>query len=344
MNNPGTDHQDRTALKDRIVAVILDQIQDRHQIDIRQDEVAMNRILEAAQNAADQIQEQGRSSIRLPYLTVRKTGPVHFNLELSGEDLKSLPERESLDQKPESAESIQRQVQVQLPDRRPVLTYLILGLTVVVYLIQVFSGFVFGTDLPSVYGLKVNELIVQGEYWRLLTPMLLHGSLLHIGFNMYALYILGRRIERLFGPVRFLLVYIAAGFVGNVFSFFFTQSPSLGSSTAIFGLLGAEGVFIYQHRKIFGKQFNQQLWQIVQVAVVNILIGLSPGIDNWGHIGGLIGGMVFTFLAGPLFKLEGSPSLLTLRDQRDNIRAYLVFWGIGVVVSILVRFVIQTRV
>jgi rhomboid protease GluP len=344
MNNSGPDYQDLKALKDRIVAIILDQIQDRHQVDIREDEVAMDRILEAAQRAAEQIREQGSSSIRLPYLIVRETGPVHFNLELSGEDLKSLPEIDSFDQKPKPTESTQRQVQVQLPDRKPVLTYVIFGLTVLIYLIQVFSGLLFGTDLPSVYGLKVNELIVQGEYWRLLTPMLLHGSLLHIGFNMYALYILGRRIERLFGPVRFLLVYIVAGFVGNVFSFFFTQSPSLGSSTAIFGLLGAEGVFIYQHRKIFGKQFNQQLWQIVQVAVVNILIGLSPGIDNWGHIGGLIGGMVFTLLAGPLFKLEGSPPLLTLRDQRDHVRAYLVFAGIGVIISILVRFVIQTRV
>jgi rhomboid protease GluP len=332
------------ALEDRITVIIIKKIQERHQIDIRQDEVAMDRILEASISAAEQIREQGRSSIRLPYLTVRESGPVHFNLELSGEELNSAIDTESLEQKPAPDERDQRQVRVKLPERKPVLTYVIFGLTVLIYLIQIFSGFLFGTDLPAAYGLKVNELIVEGEYWRLLTPMLLHGSLLHIGFNMYALYILGRRIERLFGPVRFLLVYVAAGFVGNVFSFFFTQSPSLGSSTAIFGLLGAEGVFIYLHRKIFGKQFNQQLWQIVQVAAVNILIGLSPGIDNWGHIGGLIGGVIFTFLAGPLFKLEGAPPLLTLRDQRDNNLGYVVFVGVGVVFSILVRFVIQTRI
>ncbi len=98
-------------------------------------------------------------------------------------------------------------------------------------------------------GLKVNELIVQGQYWRLLTPMFLHGDILHLGFNMYALYIFGPSLERYFGHLRFITLFVLSGFAGNVLSFMFSAAPSLGSSTAIFGLLGAEGVFLYRNRQ-----------------------------------------------------------------------------------------------
>jgi rhomboid protease GluP len=160
--------------------------------------------------------------------------------------------------------------------------------------------------------------------------MFLHGSILHLGFNMYALYILGRRVERFFGSFRFLGLYIIAGITGNMFSFFFTPSPSLGSSTAIFGLLGAEGVFIYQHRKLFGDQSRIALRQIVQVAAVNFLIGLSPRIDNWGHIGGLIGGVIYAWFTGPLFQVQGSPPLLHLEDKRAE-----AIPGIGFVIQLI---------
>ncbi len=167
--------------------------------------------------------------------------------------------------------------------------------------------------------MKSNELIIAGEYWRLVTPIFLHGSILHLGFNLYALNILGRRVERYFGHIRFLGLFMIAGITGNLFSFIFTQAPSLGSSTAIFGLLGAEGIFIYQHRKLFGQQFKTALRQIVQVAVGNLVIGfLVPGIDNWGHIGGLIGGAVYTWFGGPSFQIVPSPPDLRLEDQRPK--------------------------
>ena len=198
-------------------------------------------------------------------------------------------------------------------------------ITGIVYLIQLLTSFLSGYDIPAYLGLKANELIMAGQYWRFITPIFLHGSILHLGFNMYALHILGRRIERFYGSIRFLGLYLIAGISGNLFSFLFTISPSLGSSTAVFGLLGAEGIFIYQHRKLFGEQFQQALRQIIQVAAVNILIGLSPGIDNWGHIGGLIGGMAFSWFGGPLFEVQGTPPILQMVDTRQEKSAGLVF-------------------
>jgi rhomboid protease GluP len=232
---------------------------------------------------------------------------------------------------------------IRLPQLDPHVTYTLMALSILFFLIQVGTSMVIGQDIPAALGVKANRLIEDGQYWRLLTPMLLHGSLLHLGFNMYALYILGRRLERYFGHTRFLALYVISGFCGNIFSFILTQASSLGSSTAIFGLLGAEGVFIYQHRDFLGDRFKGALGQIIQVAVINLLIGLSPGIDNWGHVGGLIGGAVFTWFAGPLLQVEGISPFLDLKDKRSGDAVNVVFLLMALALGAVVWFIIALR-
>jgi rhomboid protease GluP len=92
----------------------------------------------------------------------------------------------------------------------------------------------------------------------------------------------------------------------------------LGASTAIFGLLGAQGVFIYQNRALFGNQTRQALQGIILVAVINLFIGLSPGIDNWGHVGGLVAGLIFAWLGGPVLVPTGMYPYARLEDQRET--------------------------
>lgn len=209
-------------------------------------------------------------------------------------------------------------IAIKLPEANPIVTFTIMGITIAVYALQMISQSVFGDDLPALYGMKINEMIAAGQVWRLFTPMLLHGSIMHIGFNMYALYLFGRRLERYMGHWRFLILYLISGFAGNVISMMFTASPSLGASTAIFGLLGAQGVFIYQNRTLFGNQTRQALQSIIMVAAINLLIGLSPGIDNWGHIGGLVAGVIFTWLGGPVLAPSGAYPYARLEDQRTT--------------------------
>lgn len=204
----------------------------------------------------------------------------------------------------------------------PVVGYVILAVTVVIYILQMGSQFLLGYDLPAILGMKINEYILVGQLWRFFTPMFLHGSILHIGFNMYALVIIGLPLEKRFGHVRFLLLYLSGAFAGNVFSFLLTDNPSYGASTAIFGLLGAEAVFLYRHRDLFGRQARSALINIAQIAGINLLIGLSPGIDNWGHLGGLFGGLLFTWFGGPLLKVEGLYPYFRLEDERDTGAAY----------------------
>ena len=230
-------------------------------------------------------------------------------------------------------------VNVKLPSVNPVVTYALIGLTVLVYLLQMASQFFFsGADYPAFIGMKINDAILAGQLWRLITPVLLHGSIMHIGFNMYALYAIGAGMESRMGHARFLLLYIVSGFAGNVFSFFFTDANSLGASTAVFGLLAAEGVFLYLNKDLFGKRAQRALSNIVMVAGVNLLIGMSPGIDNWGHIGGLIGGLIFAAMAGPRWEMEGIYPLMKLVDRRDMshaITATVVLLGIFSAVALL---------
>jgi len=210
-----------------------------------------------------------------------------------------------------------RPVPVSLPATTPRVTYAILGITVVVYLIQLLTQFTLGYDLPVELGAKANAAIRAGQLWRFFTPMLLHGSILHIGFNMYALYIFGIGLERRYGHGRFLLLYILSGFAGAVFSFLFSSAYSIGASGAIFGLVSAEGIFLIQNRRLFGTRMRGALNNVIFVVAINLFLGLQPGIDNWGHVGGLMGGLIFAWFAGPHWEVQGIAPNLHVEDLRE---------------------------
>ena len=221
---------------------------------------------------------------------------------------------------------------------KPTITYILMGIMVGMFLLQLLSQWLVGDDLVAYFGLKVNELILDGQFWRLITPMFLHGSILHLGFNLYALYIFGPGLERFYGHWRFLALFFLAGFAGNVFSFLFTDAPSLGSSTAIFGLLGAEGVFLYQNRRVLGSVSQRALMNLVVIGIINLVYGLSPGsgIDNWGHIGGLVGGALFAWFAGPELSVEGIYPYNALVDKRERGDVWRAAISVGLLFAFLV--------
>ena len=118
--------------------------------------------------------------------------------------------------------------------------------------------------------------------------MFLHIGLAHIFFNSYAIYIYGPIVESLYGKVRFIIVYLFSGLMGSLLSYVFSPNPSAGASGAIFGLMGSLLYFRQRKKDIFRRIFGPGLFIIIGV---NLFFGLtSTGIDNWGHIGGLIGG------------------------------------------------------
>ncbi len=216
-----------------------------------------------------------------------------------------------------------------MPTTRPVLTYVLLGAIILIFVAQQISSAQqpFPQDLTWRF-LKWNEAIIQrGEYYRLFTAMFLHGSIVHLFFNAYALLVIGATVEQLFGTTRFALIYLLGGLAGSIASLVFTPNPSLGASGAIFALLGAEGVFFYTHRGLFGEYARGRVGNIIVVAVINLALGFFAGmmIDNWGHIGGLFGGVVLTWFIGPRLSLEqefiGGP--LQVVDRNPLQRAWL---------------------
>ncbi len=210
-------------------------------------------------------------------------------------------------------------VQIALPRVKPYFTYALMALTIGIYLLQLGGQYLLGADIVTYMGFKVNSLIRQGEIWRLITPVFLHGSLLHIGFNMYALFLFGRGLESRYGHGRFLLLYFLAGFAGNVLSFVFTANNSLGASTSIFGLLAAEGVFLLQNRRMLGPRAGRSLMNLLYMAGINLFMGFTlSGVDNFGHIGGILGGLAFAWFGGPRWKVETSFGGYRLVDEREG--------------------------
>lgn len=212
-----------------------------------------------------------------------------------------------------------RYVQVAMPNSRPVATYTLLAVTTFIYILQ-YLGQVLNADIVTYLGIKDDTLIRAGQLWRLITPVFLHASILHIAFNMYALFLFGRGIEARFGHRRFLLLYFLSAFAGNVFSFLLTPEQSLGASTAIFGLLAAEAVFLIQNRQLLGRQVNRSLLNLLFIAAINLLFGITPGsgVDNFGHLGGILGGIIFTWFGGPRWHAEGIFPSLHLVDEREG--------------------------
>jgi rhomboid protease GluP len=214
-------------------------------------------------------------------------------------------------------------------------SYLLIALSIIFFGLQNITKWLFGYDLFLFYGAKINQFILQGEIWRFLTPAFLHGSIVHLSFNMYAIYSIGPSLERKYGGTSFILLYAIGAVFGNVFSFLCSPYISLGASTAIFGLIAAQGVYIYKNRYLLGSAAKPLLTNVLFMIAVNLFLGLSPGIDNWGHLGGLVGGFLYAWFAGPSFgiseNLFGENVII-----RENKRIFLVAALILVAASTLI--------
>ena len=196
------------------------------------------------------------------------------------------------------------------------------------------------SDLLLIYGAKDNIAIAAADqYYRFFTMMFLHGNILHLLFNSFAIVQIGTSIEQLSDRNRFLGIYFIGGLVGGVASYVFTAAPSVGASGAIFALIGALGVFVWLNRAAYGDQAKQILANIAFTAMINIFFGYSmPNIDNMAHIGGLVGGIITGFLLMPRLTIVDTE----FGPQRH--RAHLRWGWNGVIVLAIVLFAIVSVV
>ena len=185
----------------------------------------------------------------------------------------------------------------------PYATWVVIAVTVVVSLWAAFGPF--GDQLIDLLALD-KERVMAGEYWRLVTVALVHApdfpvTLLHLGFNMYALYIVGPLVEALYGRLLMVAFYFIAALGGSIGSYLFVPGPSVGASGAIFGFFGLLFVANYVHKPALGRQARALASQIGMLIVINLIFGftLAGAIDNAAHIGGLISGAWLGFVVAP---------------------------------------------
>ncbi len=244
------------------------------------------------------------------------------------------------------APAVPAQQGLQLPTTRPIITMILLALIVGIFAVM----FVFdqtqdiGTPNPILeFGiLDYHSILVNGEVYRLFTAMFLHLSLAHIFFNAYALWLFGRTVEGLFGHLRFALIYFVGGLSGSLMSFVIGRGASAGASGAIFAIMAAEMVFLYRHRELLGDRAGSALRELLILGGVNLGLGVlshvgraqGGGIDNWGHIGGFIGGLLMALLIAPQFVVTRTETSLAVIDQKP-FSARWPFAVFGVVVLLV---------
>ena len=180
----------------------------------------------------------------------------------------------------------------------PIITYILILLNVFMYIIPILCNKE-QTILEQfcIFG----DYVRSGEYYRLLTGTFLHANIIHLFCNMYALYILGTQLESFVGKIKFLIIYIFSALTGSLLSLIFLNNGiSIGASGAIFGLTGALIYFGLHYRVYLGSVVKTNL---IPIIVLNLLLGfMMKGIDNWAHIGGLIGGILCNMALGVKYK------------------------------------------
>lgn len=187
------------------------------------------------------------------------------------------------------------------------------------------------TGAPSIsrmvaLGAQVNGLVLQGQWWRIVAAMFLHFSWTHILLNGWSLYVMGEIVEPALGPQRFLGVYMLGGVMGGLVSLALYSPYEIlaGASGAIFGLFGATAAIAWTAR---GPARAYLLRWVVGILVINLVFDLmNPSIGIWDHFGGLVGGILGTFMLGGVV------------SPRSPARAYLSGAAYAVLAAFLVSY------
>jgi membrane associated rhomboid family serine protease len=195
----------------------------------------------------------------------------------------------------------------------------LLAINVVVFLLQMATE----GNVNSVFQLGAMQgyAVADGDYWRLFTAAFLHAGILHIAFNMYALYLFGPYVERSLGTTRFVVAYVTMAVASSVFVYWLTdpQVATIGASGAVFGLFGLALVLLIRTR--------QDVRGLLVLLVINGFISLQGNISWQGHLGGFVTGV-----------LLGLALAYAPRDRRSaaQLGAFLMIWGV-IVIALVVR-------
>ena len=195
----------------------------------------------------------------------------------------------------------QKQAEDLFAKKDPIITKILITINIVIFILQL----VLGWDVVANFGANYAPFVKSGKFYVLFTSMFIHGNLIHLLFNMYALYIIGPQVESFYGKIKYLAIYFGSGILGALLSDIFLQnSISVGASGAIFGLLSSIVYFGYHYRAYLDTVIKSQIMPLI---IFNIFLGIViPNIDTFCHIGGLIGGVLVSMACGIKYKSSKS--------------------------------------
>lgn len=207
---------------------------------------------------------------------------------------------------------------VRMMNHPVVLTWWLLVINVVLWVVAKFYGMWLGDEgLASPYlnaeqlafftGMKFNEAIADGAWWRLISSQFVHLDILHLMFNGYGIFVLGKFLERCYGLRRMLILYLLSGTIGAFASFLINPAPAGGASGAVYGLVGGAVVFGIKYRKSLPPELGRALTiGLAPWIVLSLGIGFLDTIpmDNAAHVGGLVTGALVAAMMASRLRLE----------------------------------------
>ena len=223
---------------------------------------------------------------------------------------------------------------------------------VVVFLLLTATGG--STDTANLYrwGAKFGPAIQAGDWFRLISPVVLHAGVFHVIANTFALVLFGPRLESDFGKIAFSATYLVSGVCGVAASYLVSPVLSVGASGAVFGIVGAYGVYLIRNRRDFGASVNPVIFNLAIVLAINISFGLFvPGIDQGAHVGGLITGAAMGWFICPKrvvsieddFSLFGTPVVRT-RFARASTQQVMRIAAVGLIVAAVITWWVTNNV
>ncbi|CAL0299124.1 unnamed protein product [Lupinus luteus] len=201
-------------------------------------------------------------------------------------------------------------------------------------------------SLPLLYGAKINDLIMVGEWWRLVTPMFLHAGIYHMALSCWSLLTFGPQVCRGYGSFTFFLIYILGGVSGNLTSFLHTPDPTVGGTGPVFAIIGAWLMYQIQNKDVTANDASENLFgkAIIVTALGFILSNLGP-IDDWTHFGAAFTGMAYGYLTSPTLQLDDASTgtgqeegLKLVRKNGDYCKSLLIFTIFIIVLSSFLFF------
>lgn len=221
-----------------------------------------------------------------------------------------------------------------IPSFKPFLTRILVSLIIIAYFVEVIYKIKLGPEAIILLGAKYNPGIEAGEYWRFITSAFLHGNLIHLLLNTVALNLFGNEIEAKFGSSRFMLTFLLSCWGAGLASYLYSPAISIGASGGLFGLVGALTSYYYKQKERIATA-KLKFKSMYTLLLINIVLGfIIPGIDNAGHFGGLVTGILLGFYISPTYttkKIEEESKLIIVEEKSGT----RIFCGFLLASSIL---------